>query len=512
MKNHSIFETICRGARLAIFADAFVGARTLTAVAHLRPVESAVFIENLYCPYDRKAIELYSKNDDKRIGSFSTFCESIINDLENKKRCVVVWTSLARAETFIKNYLKETTYKYRLYSSKSTSKEAKELEDVDTNWAKLDLVMYTTSITVGINYNPSEKHFDKLYLYACSRTALPRDIAQSLLRCRKITSNTLIYTVDILPSEPKSYDIDTIKAECKKLRESRKSANLMINWTDMPVWAEDNFALNYREDALKSICYSQTLNDYLLVSGYKVSEKYVESVRIESTKEKPTAFEILLPTESEADTFRKNILAGESNEMERMALHRFGYYKQLKTELKETYDESGITEADKLWEEYYNSENQKSFWNVVNEKHNTTSEFLKYESSKKFTELTDSKVDKRIVLDKVLDVLKMKHSCIGKDKFVIDSELVEQLKPLEEEIVKAFSVKAKSSRKSEFGVSNVIDIIKMVFNNWSSAEIESEAKKKRVDGKETRFYSLIIKPNKIYDCITDKESPFIEHA
>lgn len=80
-----------------------------------------------------------------------------------------------------------------------------DLKDVTKSWATLDVLMYTPTITVGINYNPSDKNlwFDRLYIYAMNRGATARDLFQASLRCQALKDARLYFILDSrLPAPP----------------------------------------------------------------------------------------------------------------------------------------------------------------------------------------------------------------------------------------------------------------------------------------------------------------------
>ena len=506
--NHIMFERFCRNAYHALFADAFVGQRTLTAVEHLRDPVRAVYINNTFCPYKRTATRLYAtaKTSDSEVCAIDTFCQRIMADLEAKKRVVVVWTSLKKAESFIETYIKESTYNYRLYSSKSSAKESKELADVETNWAGLDLLLYTTSITVGLNYNPDDeaKRFDRIYLYGCAKSALPRDIAQALLRCRKITSNELIYTIDPLVTDHPAYQIDEIRKNFHERRSALRTANPVINWVDSPKWVEDNFVLNERENALKSVCYGETLKDYLLESGYTITSEACGKQGKLTEADKMESDTIRLIDYVEADEIRTAIIRGEASEMDRQMLKRFNFHKQL--DILSTFEPSETRNYeqeheeyeeidDQLWDVYYEDKDdtQKHYWNLVNEKHNTTEEYVMRETKGKYTEMVHSRTDQRIVLDKVLPLLGMKNTAEGKSNIVVDDAMIKAFEPLEADIYKAFGKKGKVTRTKALSGSHIADMVKMIWADWNGIEPTAESKEKRIGGgKKIRVFTVEI--------------------
>lgn len=493
--NHMMFERAVRAAKFVLYADAFVSQRTLLNATHMREISKIVYILNTFCPYERKATELYMNKEvtkmvdgiehieNKPVGVFPEFCRRIMSDLEAGKRLVVIWTSLRKAEAFADTFLKTTDYKWRLYSSKSNAAQNRELENVEESWSALNLIMMTTSITVGINYNPEDesKIYDKLYLYACAKSALPRDIAQCLMRCRRIRSNELMYTIDRLVTSWMPSGAAEIRAAFHERRTNNRTANPVINWTDSPKWVEDNFVENERECALKSYSYVSILEGYLLRSGYTLEHEEIAPREDEPTIgcDKFNPREVPLIDYYEAEAIRKAVTHGLADEMDRLSLRRYNIHRNLSPECRAAEDGEV---AEQIWVDCYKSmDTERIFWNLVGEKHTPTARFAEREASGKFSEMVSKKVAKRVILDKVLAALGMTASAVGKSSFEITPDMVTAVAPLESDIYRAFSERGKSRRKGDLTASHVVDMFTMIFGDWSGMECAIlERKVKRI--------------------------------
>lgn len=516
LRNFKVFEKCVRNAHRVLFADAFITTRTLIACANLRDAATSLYINNTFNPYKRTATRLWlaAKESSSRLAAFDEFCKRIARDLRDGKRVAVVWTSLTAAKLFVKAYLPADmkNEEWRLYSSESRKSETAELGDVATNWRNLRLLMYTTAITIGVNYNPVEDAdcFDRVYLYACSRTALPRDIAQALLRCRRIRTNELVYTIDISSPPKAPYCIDTIRADFSKRRAMLENANPIVQWKESPKWVEDNFCLNERESALRSYVYAETLNDYLIQSGYSLSEVEVARVEGDSIKKdaKTNAVDVPIIEAWEAESIRLALIDREATPLDRLALQRFNIYKQLKPETKVVGDDGDVntTAAADVWRAIYDDTDrvmEPMFWNIVNEKHNTPEEYAAREAGRKYVEMAHNRLARRVVLAKVLPILGMENTCAGKS-FEVTDAMAASLAPLEEDVYKHFSAKGLSRRKKGFGASHAVDLITAVFNAWG-IEVESATTRKQAAGKRANVFTMNILKQPMWDLITDKD-------
>jgi len=213
IQNHTIFEHVIRTAGKVLYADAFISDRTIKNAELLRVPATTEMIINECCPYSRVATELYVNRKNKKTKKIykapatAEFCNRICAALLDGRRVIVVWSSLTKGKAFVEHFLMPmikdgslTESDFRFYTSESRDINP-ELADVNTNWAHLRLLMMTTTITVGINFDINSVNsstydpaldglkYDEIFLYGCASTALPRDIAQALMRCRELRLN-----------------------------------------------------------------------------------------------------------------------------------------------------------------------------------------------------------------------------------------------------------------------------------------------------------------------------------
>lgn len=508
IRNHVMFERIVASGRKVLYADAFISARTLTNAETLRNPLRTHYVINDFCPYVRSATQLIGQHTQKNgevvnVPALGEFCKRIMEDLKANKRVVVLWSSLRKVKGFVEEFLKNQPYKYRFYSSESTLDEQRELENVETAWAGLDLLMMTTTITVGINYNPTDDAllYDCIYLYGCAATALPRDIAQCLMRCRRVRSNQLIYTLDEKVFDYPLSGHEAIRADLENKRHRNTTEHPLIQWTAAPKWAEENYIHNSQEVASKVYGYNAVLTQYLQKSGYTITtETFKDDGMTLSTCGKN--FEDIQEIDAEeAEDIKKREKRDMATPDEKIALYKYRFCSNLSAE--------GLENAAAIWNKVIMvRESEAKFWNIVNEKHQTVDDVMKFEAAGRFVNMTSRKADRRVVLAKVLDVLGMKHSCEGKK--INAADVVEPLKALENEVIRAFGKESSSHRKGEFSQSNAIDLIKIVFTKWCGADVKNTSKRKQVDGKRTYFNTVEINSQCLYNAITSRRTDEVE--
>jgi hypothetical protein len=504
IKNHIVFERCVSTATKVLFADAFLGNRTVKIAESLRNVEHGKVIENTYCPYERKAIQLkVIKKDDNEFPAVSEFCKRIMADLTAGLKIAVIWGSKNKGKAFITTFLKDSKFSHRFYSSESSPEERNELTNVEEAWKNIDCLNYTSTITVGVNYDPSDEsvQFDKLYLYASASGGLPRDTAQALLRCRKIKTNTLIYTVDKNALQTALYGRETIREAIRDKERKILQENPVAKWEKAPKWAEENYIENENENGAKCIAFNDILNGYLEKSGYTLSvENVLEDGSVELKAEEIGFNDIDDVAEEVLETIKRRSKAGFATFEEKLILQKHRFRSQLIGGFEKDNNEM----LSELWEQYMMKKgNEIVFWNVVGEKHQTTTEYIQYESTQKYIQQGSKKCLKRMALDKLQAVLGVKNSA---DAFMIENidTLIEKLKGIEEEVYTAFQ-KNKSYRKGEFKSSNAIDMIGMVYENWCGVGIKATRQRKGAGGK-TIVYKVEYKGNDLWPLITHKKT------
>jgi hypothetical protein len=498
IKNHIVFERCISTATKVLFADAFLGNRTIKISESLRNIEHSIVIENTFCPYKRKAILLKSIKKGKEVPSISQFCNRIMDDLRAGLKIAVIWGSKNKAKAFVDTFLKNSKYSHKLYSSESSPEERNELSNVEENWKLINCLNYTSTITVGVNYDPEDEkfQFDKLYLYASASGGLPRDTAQALLRCRKIKSNTLIYTVDKNALQTALYGRETIRVAIADKKRTILQQNPVAKWENAPKWAEENYIENENENGAKCIAYNDILNGYLEKSGYTISEENVVEDDSVNLKTEEIAFDDIEDVEEEElEKIKRKSKAGFATFDEKLILQKHRFRNQLLTTDKK--------ELATIWAQYMMERKEHYFWNVVGEKHQTTDEYIQYESTQKYIQQSSKKCLKRIALDKLLPILGVKNTA---EAFVVENveQLMEGLKGVEEEVFKAFQTHG-SRRKGEMKATNAVEMISMVYENWCGAKVKTTRKRTGAGGK-VIVYKLEHEAQPLWPLITSRNA------
>lgn len=512
--NHEALAMAVSTASHVIMADAFISDRTFNFSNELRNHETTHYFENVFNPYKRRAILLPSVENDTRIANIGGFCERICEALRTGKRIVVLWTSKRRGDWFVKHFLDnwlcdrdcDVKPSWIFYNSASTKEEQDGLKNVNESWKSVQCLMMTTSITVGISYNPqiTELEFDEAFLYGSSASAMPRDIAQALFRVRSLKSNRLTYVLDTRAS----YDIrirgfNNIWNELAKKESTLMRLHPLVKWTTCPQWARYNYCYCENEERNSRAQYKAVLDEYLVRSGYGLFEEVhipchkVSAIRVDLDDKDSLIWDNIDSIDSGvADDISKAMKRGDASVDHILCYKKWRFRSEFRTDCSDA-------DLKSLWARFYESSCEGRFWNVILEKRLTVTDLARSEALKRYGIMSGDSVKKRETLERFLKILGMTHS---QHEILISTEMLDkigiQLSKDEKELREGLGLRASQRKTKEWTVANTIDLITVVLDMWGCGTVECVIKMKKVDKKPIRFYSIQInKGNKLWSSI-----------
>ena len=97
------------------------------------------------------------------IESRNVFNKSIYDNLDNDKKICIVSMSAEETELYKNEIDKHYNYKkvVKAYNSKTGDEEKDKLNNVNEEWLKADVVIFSPNIEAGVNFDA--KHFYKIY-------------------------------------------------------------------------------------------------------------------------------------------------------------------------------------------------------------------------------------------------------------------------------------------------------------------------------------------------------------
>ena len=255
INNYETFYNLLKNCKKFIGCDAFLNNTSINLVKNIFEEDIKLIINDVN-PYKREAYE-FDKFDD-------IYKNSCFNLKENKK-IVIFCSSKNKCKQLEEHYKKEFVNKSIIvhHADKLYSEEKKILENVNDNW-KVDILIYNSKITVGINMNIID-HFDEIYIIS-GNYVLVRDIMQASLRIRHLKDNTLKYFL---------YEQDSDFIFNYKMIED--DINDKFNY--IKKYTGDNIDLLYEvplwlKHLMINLKYEQNLNKYFFKSTFKYFLKW----------------------------------------------------------------------------------------------------------------------------------------------------------------------------------------------------------------------------------------------
>jgi len=119
----------------------------------------------------------------------------ILTDLMNGRR-IVLCSNVKKYARSIAEYVREQLpdKRVKIYTGDDSAALKAEQKDVNTHWSELDLLIYTSTITVGCSFE--REWYDRVYGYFTDKTNSVRSCIQMLGRIRDVKSRNYIIAFD----------------------------------------------------------------------------------------------------------------------------------------------------------------------------------------------------------------------------------------------------------------------------------------------------------------------------
>jgi hypothetical protein len=268
-ENMLMFETILRKAKRFILADAFLSPRSIHVIQNMN-LKFNLWVHSSPPP-DRLVVKLPLKK---------TFPKALVDKcvdllLEGKK--VFFVSSTKKMCISIEKYILERIPTLRMVSYHSDKEN--DLANINETWTEFNLILCTSVITVGINYD-QENVFDSLFLYLSPWGPSIRDLFQSLHRIRFVTSKTLFYSINFNPKDlwkqipgfPPLVESPFLREEILDSWDDQVIGQLFkLEFFDKSIssWKKENYIFCKVEQNLGRIVFDYLFCAYLKECGYR---------------------------------------------------------------------------------------------------------------------------------------------------------------------------------------------------------------------------------------------------
>jgi hypothetical protein len=453
---HNILTRLINKSNKVLLLDGDMSDRTYDFVNDITP-ENYKLYENTYKPNIKDFIFSYDNKE---------FENKIDEDLKNKKKIVIVSMTATDSEKYNDKY--KGKYKVIIHNGRERNKNI--LLNVNEEWAKADLLIYSPAVESGIDFN-IVNYFYKCYSILSDSSTSYRAFCQMLNRVRYYENNEILCLMP-LNMEWKINQILYRYDEIKLTKYNNIDINNLVNILIHNDTEKIN-SNNYFICALINVLVSKGHNYKFLDDKPMKRSKTDEKTQTEIIKDN-----IVNCEDIDDSTYEKLLLKSRQNkeitrdENNKITKH---YYKK-------------VFKTDKVDSEFMNKHYNKTHivknFKMFNVKLEERREKIPTQYLKNF------KWDK---IDKLKTLIKTMGFTIENNEVVKNiKKPFEDVKSDIEVLLKEKNFRILFNCKREIKRLNILDIVNDIFINYG-LKIEKKRFKHRKDGEEVYFYEADIK-------------------
>lgn len=487
LDNMKALEQITEQSPQLIAMDAFITQRSVEFLETLRT--DIAIVHNPHQPYNRIAVK--TPCNYVRRGT-SHFWKAAIDAIKAGKRIVIPCGSQKQGLAFEKILIANKISYLFYHSNDDRTMRKKTLQDVNASWANVQVLMYTPSVTIGINYDSEPAQFDQMFMYASAGGGVPRDMFQGSLRARVIKDNKMTFCLDSRSLKPSLLGMEIIEEaldfKSEMIIKHFKSLGLDTdNIASLPDWNKNLIRRNMNEKNVSSVECKAVFNWYLEKCGYTIQEEEHKEVIEYSTSGVPMYNDIIKINDVQAKTIEEAI----RNEMDVSEDQRHSltaYYLLQTVPFFEDIEQVG---KDMLWH-HWNDKliGRNHIKNVMAESKDIKQLLTKELNNASGCVDLMSNLPARVNFIKALNGLLDDRTHFTPDEI---RDLVPEFKKIfgDGTALKIFGIYRDRVKQKESGV-YFIHKIAEILKKWDGSVVEAVEKMGRNDGKLMRTYGMTI--------------------
>lgn len=471
--NSDIFYAMLRYSPKVLFCDAFINAKTLEFLTNM---QLSTTLLNYTTPMKAREALIVEGND------YDTLLPYILKDLSEGKRLYVCMSSANRALEWASIIEKELPDKrIKAY----TRGEGKTIVDVKKEWSELDIVITTTTITVGINFDVP--HFHKCYMsFSVKSNNCVVDLFQCHYRARHLIDNeVIIHIVDIDSPSNVPYNEKEITRDLNWFERHQKI--LFEHFQDAPLHLKKLLCYNQLEKNISVAKLTNMVYAFLYECNYSVTTESApckESDDNERKEDKPES----LPNFHEIELLNAiqyvelNHARGMGSPLEdnqKNQLKKYEFVKFFSCGMGQDWVDNSFDND--FWK-IFNNYREVKLNNIKAEKkirrkiETTTTLFIKDYDRNSYGVMS-SKLNTRVVLmTNILSILGLECSQqtgieISKDRIDL---CIQNIRDHETEIRNVFGLKDRRKSKEELTDRSCISLLNSVFKDFGYTQIKQK--------------------------------------
>jgi hypothetical protein len=128
---------------------------------------------------------------------FNDWLNQIVNEIEKNKKIVIAMASNSKGKDLRDILAEKFPTKRLLFLNRDVSDAEKIniVSNVDEQWSRYDVVIYTPSVCMGVSYDKIN-HFDAIYAYGCEGSLGAQEFCQMIHRVRHPKNKVIYLTFD----------------------------------------------------------------------------------------------------------------------------------------------------------------------------------------------------------------------------------------------------------------------------------------------------------------------------
>ena len=224
---------------------------------------------------------------------YSTWARQILLKLEDNKRLAIAMASNSKAKDlaeYINQKFQSENKKVLLINREMSESEKRSLlQNVNSNWNKYDVVIYTPSVCMGVSFD-IESYFDYIFAYGCHESLGSQEWCQMIHRVRSPVNKQIYVAIDKYNPYNESDDIisygDVERLLCsdyylthydlhtniipKKMKKDEKNEReIVYPYKDEPIY--DLYIRNCQEIIENKLNFTASFFGYAKFKEYKMS-------------------------------------------------------------------------------------------------------------------------------------------------------------------------------------------------------------------------------------------------
>ncbi len=240
-----VFEWLLLTAECALMMDANIGPRTYEHVRRMRGTEDELLIHNKYQNGRGDQIKLTTNK--------ATLVKQIIDAIIGGQKIIIPTNSRNFAKKIYTKIIGMIPAEQVLLITSNMSDDDKKqlFENIDTEWPKYRVVIYSPTCGAGISF--TLPHFDSVYCFFTDNSCTVEACRQMMFRARNISTRTYYVCIDQNNNRGRQYTLNQIRASTQQSANINSSESRALNYTPASFVGGVYIAPKFAEDLLFDI-------------------------------------------------------------------------------------------------------------------------------------------------------------------------------------------------------------------------------------------------------------------